>query len=500
MRDNVRYRNIVQYLALAFLTVVLCGQLLHTWKDSGSAATRDENLVRDFKAFYCAGAVANAGDDPYLDAPVQRCGSRAGTPPAFTANGVFPAPLPGYDVALFRVFALMPYRTAAIVWLALSIAALSAAVLITARIGRVAPLLVFVAFALPLYFACLQWGQLPPIVVGCLAVAVLAIRERRYLLASVMCLLTTLEPHVGIPICIAMFLWIPASRVAIAVGAVVLAGISIAAFGLAENVEFVRPVLTYQALSEVPAANQFSANWVAWTLGAPEGLAVRIGSIDYAVMAVLGVYLARAVSRATGAFEAVILVPAVTVLLGGAYSHVTQISIAIAAGIMLAALLPKGRRAIWIAILLLAPLGYDVSGERLLSATHIETIVVVAVIAYAALFGIPLRARLGGAIVVTLAYCVLLVGLPHLPHDSIRTASSGAAYLHQFGPDARYAAVHWGAYLRDLPGATGSSLFIIANKVPRWVALLLMIGAIAANARRHGASGTRVGTPVMAAP
>src|SRR5271154_1873477 len=214
MMNRLEQNPAIHYAIIAAFTLLIVLQVLQSWKDPADPHLRAANVARDFKAFYCAGATTNAGQNPYLVAPFQRCGSpEQAPPPSFARTGVWPAPLPGYDVAFFRLFALLPYHLAALFWLTLSIAALSLAALTIAHLSRVAPLAVFAAFAMPLYYRNLEWGQLPPIVVAALAIAAYALRRKAYRLAGMACLAAMLEPHLGAPVCLAVFLWAPRTRV-----------------------------------------------------------------------------------------------------------------------------------------------------------------------------------------------------------------------------------------------------------------------------------------------
>jgi hypothetical protein len=134
------------------LTLLIVLQVVQSWKGPADPNLQYANLARDFKAFYCAGATMNAHGNPYLEAPFQRCGVPENQPlPGFVRSGVWPAPLPPYDVALFRLFALLPYHVAALLWLLLSLVALSFAVIAISEMSGVAPLGVFAALSLTLY-------------------------------------------------------------------------------------------------------------------------------------------------------------------------------------------------------------------------------------------------------------------------------------------------------------------------------------------------------------
>jgi hypothetical protein len=64
----------------------------------------------DFRAFYCAGSVASQHLDPYTVAPLEACEAPLGLRSFFsgTPAAVLPAPLPGYLIAFFAIFSLIP--------------------------------------------------------------------------------------------------------------------------------------------------------------------------------------------------------------------------------------------------------------------------------------------------------------------------------------------------------------------------------------------------------
>src|ERR1700686_3270147 len=77
--------------------------------------TRPSALMRDFNAFYCAGAALGQGADPYRAEPLGSC--ERGPRPAWLNRGIpnlaAPAPLPPYALAPFTTLARLPYEWAA---------------------------------------------------------------------------------------------------------------------------------------------------------------------------------------------------------------------------------------------------------------------------------------------------------------------------------------------------------------------------------------------------
>jgi hypothetical protein len=459
-----------QYAAVVAFTLLIAAQILHSWKSPA-------DIAPDFKTFYCAGATANAGKNPYLFAPSQRCGSPEQAPlPSFVQAGVHPAPLPGYDVALFRLFALLPYHPAALAWLALSLAALSLTVVLVATMSGVAPLAVFAAFALPLYYINGEWGQLTPIAVCVLAIAAYALRREAFGVAGLACVAALIEPHLGVPVCLAVFLWAPRTRIAIAAGAALLAIVSIATLGIAANIAFFQAVLPLQVAAEAPSTMQYSLTWLTYVFGASEQLALRIGSISYVLMTVLGIWLARAVCRAAKSLELLPVVPAAVVVLGGTYMHVFQTSVSVLLGIMLVGYLRRPSPVLWAGILLQVPIWAAAQWlGNPYSATRLESLLAVATCAFFVINSGSLRRRLGAAVLAGAAYFVISFAILHTPLTIMRTPATAADYAHEIGANRQYTTGEWGVYIRSDPASRTSTAISLAVKIPVWIGLLCII-------------------------
>ena len=111
---NVRVPNnrIARAAAIAAVLLVALIEL--------STASHDRMLLGDFRAFYCGGSTLLHGENPDAAAPILHCES---VPQPFGLHGArddvaLPAPFPGYTLALFAIFALLPYVAAAIAWCA----------------------------------------------------------------------------------------------------------------------------------------------------------------------------------------------------------------------------------------------------------------------------------------------------------------------------------------------------------------------------------------------
>ena len=207
--------------------------------------TRPTNLLTDFNAFYCAGASLDRGADPYLTEPLGSC-ERAPRPGWLASSQpglAIPAPLPPYALAAFASIAKLPYPVAALFWWSLLIAALA----VTARGLREATGLpwgaVVGAIALVDGYVGLALGQVAPLAIAGIAMAVRFLQEDADPAAGWAASIAMLEPHVGLPACLALFLWRPRTRLPLVAAGALLALASLGAGGLALWHEYFSGVL-----------------------------------------------------------------------------------------------------------------------------------------------------------------------------------------------------------------------------------------------------------------
>ncbi|MBD5656459.1 MAG: DUF2029 domain-containing protein, partial [Candidatus Eremiobacteraeota bacterium] len=303
-----------RFAAVALALVLLGGCCLAIVRPG----VRPAGLMRDFNAFYCAGRAIAHRADPYRTEPLGSCERERKPAPLLTGATalVMPAPLPPYALLPFVVLARLPYVASAIVWgcailLAVGIAALA---LRRATGMPLAPLLG--ALALTDGFASLCLGQIAPIAVAAIAVAAMFLKQRRDVAAALAASVAMIEPHVGLPACIAIFVWRGRSRVAllaVALGCVVT---SLALTGLPTMLEYLRAVVPAHALSEVANEKQFSLTYALHRFGLADGLAARIGAIWYLAMLASGVALARLVAKRTGDAAALAVIPPALAVVG----------------------------------------------------------------------------------------------------------------------------------------------------------------------------------------
>ncbi len=82
-------------------------------------------------------------------------------------------------------------------------------------------------------------------------------RRGRARAAALCAAATMIEPHLGLPVCIALAIWMPATRLTLALALALLGALSVAALGWATNFEYFTGVLPAHALSEVTRDTQY---------------------------------------------------------------------------------------------------------------------------------------------------------------------------------------------------------------------------------------------------
>jgi hypothetical protein len=289
---------------------------------------RPTGLMRDFNAFYCAGRAIGHGADPYRSEPLGRCEREPKAPPLLTTiRGLtMPAPLPPYALLPFILLAALPFTAAALVWACCIVASVALAVFSLRRATGVPLVPLVAALALTDGYASLCLGQVAPIAVAAIAVAAMFLRERRDEAAAFAAVVAMIEPHVGLPACIALFVWRRRTRLVLIGAAAGCALLSLAFVGIPTSIEYVRDVLPAHALSEVSNNKQLSLTYALHRLGVSDAIAVKAGECWYVAMLACGVTLARRVAKGTSDNAALAVIPPALALVGGPFVHIVQLA------------------------------------------------------------------------------------------------------------------------------------------------------------------------------
>jgi hypothetical protein len=432
----------------------------------------------DFRAFYCAGSVAAQHADPYAAAPLEACEGSLGVGSFFPGSPatVLPAPLPGYLVAFFAIFARMPYGIAAMVWTLALLAAVAFAVVLLAGTGKLRSGVLIAAFSISVICVSVIPGELVPIALLGIALAAWGVARDQLLAIVFGVLLTMVEPQVGLVLGIALS--VMRARYAL-VALLVFAGlgaVSLLALGFEQNVRYVAVVLPEHVRAELPAGFQYSLSWIALRFGLPEGAALTLGHVSYVVMALVAVAVAWLMRAHTHRVVAVLAAPALAVT-GGPFLHLDHIALALPAALALVAAGNPSLRTMQTAasICLALPLAYIFTNVELLIALPF-----VAGSIYFGLGGTPIVAvRVAAA--ATLYALFFAIISAHLGMGMHETA------VHQVLP-SDLASASWAAYVR---AHAPTSWLAWAVKLTTWfgiVATALSAVVLALQSKRERAT------------
>lgn len=426
----------------------------------------------DFHAFYCAGAVSREGGNPYHAAPMRDCEMHR-TDAAFgtrMGSTVLPAPFPGYVIAPMRPISRLPFAIASKLWSVVLLLATVVAIVALCALSGAGVLTVLAAFCLSVGISSIGFGEIVPLYLAAVALAALWAHQERWLLASGAATMTLIEPHLGAPICVALFLWSPRTRFPLALGCLSLAALSLAAMGANANIEYLLRVLPFHALSEIGSDRQLSLAVIAQAAGLPSAGAVFAGWASYAVMVLSALYVSGKLYKANGNAAFVVAVPAAFAVIGGTFVHITQIVAALPLTFLL--LRTKGA---WDGVLIAAAVLIAIPWIWLLSPALQVAAAVVAFAITWNLTGRKIWVSVGAGAAVAL-FSMLLQYAP---------AAAGSAGTQVFAAahiPSQYAEASWAlANAREL--STGSLEAWLA-RAPTWTGLLFVAAAALAAARR----------------
>lgn len=415
----------------------------------------------DFADFYCAGAALDEGADPYRYEPLHRCEHRINTSLAYANDPrrVVPAPLPPYDFPFFVQAARLRYSAAR------SVMAAAIALAVLAAIGGLATIGVplsaaAVVLLLPAGYVLLAAGQIVPFALLALVYCGVALAYQRDRLAGIAAGITLIEPHLGLPVCVALLLWKPRSRLTLVATVVVLAAAAALMVGIHGVREFVFGVLPAQAAAETGYVYQYSLTYVLHALGAAPPVALTIGALSYVVMLAIGVWLARRCAHRLQSPQLIAFLPAACSVVAGSYVHMVDLPFAIPAALVLAcALRGRVRSVAIVGVCLLAVPWIPV---WIVKKLFLATLFVIA----AALVRLRPPTSVAVATFVAVAAAVYLLELaPPAPLVALTPAGTAPTDLAQHA---------WRAWVEALPPAAPTWLLV---KIPTWLALVATLYA-----------------------
>jgi hypothetical protein len=427
-----------------------------------SVVTRTGFLMGDFRAFYCAARVASQGADPYHTEPLRSCETAIGPKVFFEKNpGVtIPAPLPGYALAALVPLAMLPFGIAAALWAALLLLAVTACVVALARFGAVSWEIALAVFALSLGMLSLPFGEVVPVALGFICLAAYAAWRGRSQAAALLAAGAMVEPHLGLPACIALAVCLPASRVPLALGFAALGTLSLALLGPATNLEYVSSVLPAHALSEITRDTQYSLTAVLASLGVAPAIAMRAGMLCYIAMLAAGTFVGGRLAKRTRNDAFLVCMPVAFAVFGGTFIHATQIAAALPAAVLIVTAAPREYRPWGVAAMLLlaVPWGWAVSPALMI----------------APLFPVGFLAwrYWGDNLAATLLAAVAAGALVLVLNILAQAAIHQAAHLPMPPIDSRLAEATWSSFTQR---SSTSGIAAWLMRIPTWTGLALLL-------------------------
>jgi hypothetical protein len=419
---------------------------------------------QSFKAFYCAGVAVKERASPYRVEPMRSCERRI-APSEMPDGYVEPAPLPGYALVPFALLATLPPKLAAEIFaLLLAIAAILSAQCLAALVP--APRFAILLALAPLTLLNVAYGEIPPFALLGMCAAAYFLSKRRWVAAGVAVSIALIEPNVGLPAVLAVFLFAPRSRIPILLSAAFLAVASVAALGVSQNIAYFTKALPLMADAELVASDQYSLSHLLYAAGMSSTLAMLIAKIWFAAMVAVGISLAGILAIRHRQPDLLPLLPPACVLFIGIYLHDIQMLLALPAALVIASRVRgdafRALAAAGLALLI------AVWTQRAARATLLIDAAGVAGGLYAVLAS-PAKRRIvissAGALVTVACVLVLqhiqppLLGTEMVTHD-----------FHSAGSD--WAPIAWARYLRSTP-ALMSPAFLL--KIPTWAGLLTIL-------------------------
>jgi hypothetical protein len=379
--------------------------------------------------------------------PLAACERAVATNGPIAAGAVMPAPLPPYALAAFAPLAALPFPVAQCVFDLLSLGALVLSVILLRRLTGLP--LVPITYALaPLAWIVVALGQTVLLLTAALVATAFLLQRRRDALAGLVGSTMMLEPHLGLPLCAALVLARPQTRIAVLASGVAMAAVSTLVLPPHLAIEYVRDVVPLHALSEARGAAQISFTALLTFLRVPDRLAIAIGGLQYLVTAALAIVLAR---RA-GTGPELVFIAVLGGLFGGTFLHNEDLLLAVPAALVL------WKRGAAIVAFVLIALSPHVPGVGGVVAPWLSVLSAAIVIT-------SIWSRLH-AVVTAFALAAYL--MLHPEHAS----SSGRAVLQAVAPQA-FAQESWSRWealnVRDDRWILGA--------VPSWAGLLVLFAA-----------------------
>jgi len=426
----------------------------------------------DFSDFYCAGSVLDARSDPYRYEPLRGCEHRVNAGEAYRRDPgrVVPAPLPPYDFPPFMAAARLDFDLARALD-AVAITAAVAACMFGLSLLAVPLDVAALALLLPAGFVLLSAGQVVPFALVALVYCGVALAKGRGSVAGVLGALTLIEPHLGLPVVVALLCYAPRTRPALLLAGAALALAAFIVAGAGGVAEYLTRVLPAQAAAETGYAYQYSLTYLLSAAGLAPNVALLAGEAWYAAMLAIGVWIGARLARSINAPEILVYLPAACSIFGGPYVHMVNVAFAIPAAVVLATRLRGPARDV--ALIAVALLAVPWIAAWIAKKLFLATVLVVAVLLWRLRAGLTLTIALPCIIALTL-YTFELAPPPPMVATTTRSFAPG-----------ELAQAAWADYVAALPKPGAGWLLI---KVPTWLGLTGILAAALITVRRRNPS------------
>ncbi len=427
----------------------------------GESSVKPSENVLDYRVVACGERAILHRADPYRTEPLRRCEHALALEQHEPAWSATPFALPPYSAAFLAPFGALNFGVGRVLWLAFAVLALCLTAAALAEMLERSVLPVLLVLAPTVGFLNIRYGETVPFAIAAVALAALALQRRRPLLAGVATCVALIEPAIGLPAVVGIFVLVPAARRALLASVAVLAAVSVGAFGFARNVEYAMTFLPAQERSELLARDQYSLTHLVYVLGVPAHVASTLGSASYFIALAIGVFAARRMVERMNFPGLIVLLPVAVSMLGGPFVHDVEIAAALPAALVLA----RDSRLARAAVALLA-IEWGASFRHTL-------VPVAGASAGAALLYLRASSTLQRA-----GYAVA-VAVVILGSNSLMPGTSGRSPLVVGSPQPPVKAtdissVPWEWRIRLAPANAGLNLPSILRKVPTWFALALL--------------------------
>ena len=373
-----------------------------------------------------------------------------------------PAPIPGYTLALFGLFARLPFGVAVWLWTGVLLAALIVTVAALRSLSGLPLSVVIAAVALADGWASLVTGQLVPVVIAAVVVCGWALERGRFAWAAVAAAVAMLDPHIGLAACAGLFILAPRTRLALLGCALVLAALSLVATTPAVNYEYFARALPAQVGAELAAQEQYSLSYLLHRLGVGDAAAIAAGNVWYVAIVGVAIALTRRLTFDARNAALIAFVPAAASVAGGPYVHLHQIAVAIPAALLMTVRFPAQRAVFaWATVLLAVPWGRFLD----LRSPDLFVGVVVGLLVYS-LVGASARAAAWAAVGAMVGVYGALIGVGQ------RTFEDSA--LAGLGQGGMLASTVWGAFVRAVHYPLRTDLTFAITKLPTLAGMALL--------------------------